>query len=288
VSLSGFGNTGPRVAEGAYDVTIQALAGWMSLTGGPDEPPTKSGLSLVDFAGGYVAALSLLSAVWQARRDGAGKDVDVSLFESALALQTYMATWTGSRAWSAQRIADSAHQSIVPFQLLPAADGWLMVACAKESLWRKLCDAIERPELTRDLRFSDMAARSRHRVELVTLLKDVFRKRSVSDWINSLSSFDIPCAPVNSLEEALADEQSVARGSVVDYDHPVLGRVTTVKSPLGSTMTRPPDRAPFLGESTVDVLENVCGYDSSRIDELGQKGAFGANWRQAPSGMHAR
>jgi crotonobetainyl-CoA:carnitine CoA-transferase CaiB-like acyl-CoA transferase len=276
VSLSGFGNIGPRAAEGAYDVTIQALAGWMSITGGPDEPPTKSGLSLVDFSGGYVAALSLLAAVWQARRDGAGKDVDLSLFESALALQTYMATWAASRGWSAKRIAESAHQSIVPFQLFPAADGWLMVACAKESLWRKLCDAIERPELTADPRFSDMANRGLHRVELVTLLKDVFRKRSVRDWIDSLSSFDIPCAPVNSLEEALADEQSVARGSLVGYDHPVLGHITTVKSALGSAMTRPPDRAPFLGESTVEVLKDVCGYDTSQIDELTERGVFGA------------
>jgi crotonobetainyl-CoA:carnitine CoA-transferase CaiB-like acyl-CoA transferase len=276
ISLSGFGNTGPRAAEGAYDVTIQALAGWMSVTGGPDEPPTKSGLSLVDFAGGYVAATALMAAVWQARRDGRGKDVDVSLFETALALLTYMATWMGSRGWSAQRLADSSHQSLVPFQLFAAADGWLMVAIAKESLWSKLCDAIERPELATDPRFLDMGTRSRNRGELVALLNDLFAARSVASWVDALSAYDIPCAAVNTLEEALADAQSQARGSMVDYDHPVLGRVTTVKSALGSTLTRAADRAPFLGESTVEVLTSVCGYDVARIEELARQGVFGA------------
>ncbi|MGZ6983258.1 MAG: CaiB/BaiF CoA transferase family protein, partial [Ilumatobacteraceae bacterium] len=135
VSLSGFGSTGPRATEGAYDLTIQALAGWMSVTGGPGEPPTKSGLSLVDFSGGYVAAIALIAGVWQARREGVGRGIDLSLFETALALLTYMATWTASRGWKAQRLTASSHQTIVPFQVFPSADGLLVVACAKDTLW---------------------------------------------------------------------------------------------------------------------------------------------------------
>ena len=99
VSLSGYGMTGPRASEGAYDATIQALTGWMSLTGGPDEPPTKSGLSLADFVGGYVAALAVVAGVWRARREGVGGDADLSLFEAALAQLNYMGAWSATGGW---------------------------------------------------------------------------------------------------------------------------------------------------------------------------------------------
>ena len=113
VSLSGYGMTGPRASEGAYDATIQALTGWMSLTGGPDEPPTKSGLSLADFIGGYVAALALVAGVWRARRDGVGGDADLSLFETALAQLNYMGAWSATGGWQPSRVpgvrASDAH-----------------------------------------------------------------------------------------------------------------------------------------------------------------------------------
>jgi crotonobetainyl-CoA:carnitine CoA-transferase CaiB-like acyl-CoA transferase len=246
VSLSGFGNTGPRAAQGAYDATIQALAGWMSVTGGPEEPPTKSGLSLVDFAGGYVAAIGLLAAVWRARREGTGGDVDLSLFETALSLLTYMATWNASRGWVAQRMADSSHQTVIPFQMFPAADGFLVVACAKESLWRKLCDALGQPGLAEE--FPDFATRTRRRDELVARLKDAFAQRGVGEWIDVLTAAGVPCGPVNDIDAALADEQARARGSVVEYDHPVLGTVRTAAAPYGAALTREPARAPLLGE----------------------------------------
>ena len=167
-SLSGFGNTGPRRDEGAYDHVIQGLAGWMSLTGGPDDPPMKSGLSLVDFAGGYVAALSIVAAVWRARRDGVGGDCDLSLFETALALLTYQGTWVASRGYAPERLANSAHQSIVPFQGFETADGWLMVACAKEKFWLRLIEVLgpRRPRgrsALRDLRRPPREPRARGR-----------------------------------------------------------------------------------------------------------------------------
>ena len=114
VSLSGYGMSGPRAGEGAYDATIQALAGWMSITGGPDEPPTKSGLSLVDFAGGYVAALAIVSGVWRARRDGVGGDADLSLFETALSLLNYVGAWSASRGWEPRRVPDSGRPNRDP------------------------------------------------------------------------------------------------------------------------------------------------------------------------------
>ena len=151
-SLSGFGMSGPRQREGAYDYTLQGLAGWQSITGDPDGDPTKSGLSLADFCGGYVAALAIVAGVWQARRDGHGADVDLSLFEVALAQLTYLGTWVASRGYEPVRRRSSAHQTVVPFQNFATADGWIIIACPKETLWQRLCTALGREDLSRQSR----------------------------------------------------------------------------------------------------------------------------------------
>src|SRR5690348_2638322 len=153
-SLSGFGMTGPRAAEAGYDYIMQAMAGWMSLTGEPDGPPTKSGLSIVDLSGGYVSAIALLSGLWRARRDGVGCDCDISLYETALHELMYIGTWAASAGYEPQRMPESAHPSIVPVQAFQTADGWITVACAKQKFWELLCQALGRDELTQDARFS--------------------------------------------------------------------------------------------------------------------------------------
>jgi crotonobetainyl-CoA:carnitine CoA-transferase CaiB-like acyl-CoA transferase len=276
VSLSGFGTTGPRAAEGAYDATIQALAGWMAVTGAPDAPPTKSGLSLVDFAAGYVAALGLLAGVVQARRDGVGSDVDLSLFESALSLLTYIGTWSASQGWRARRMPDSAHQTIVPFQAFAAADGWLVVACAKEAMWRRFCAAIHRAELADDERFATFAQRDRNRDELLGELRTTLATRTVDEWVDALTAARVPCSPVNDVEAALNDPQALARDAVASFEHPELGTVRTVASPFhhGRDVPRPA-RAPLLGEHTRQVLAELCGYDEADIRTLAEAGAFG-------------
>jgi crotonobetainyl-CoA:carnitine CoA-transferase CaiB-like acyl-CoA transferase len=276
VSLSGFGMTGPRAGEGAYDATIQGLAGWMSVTGGPEDPPTKSGLSLVDFSAGYLGAIAVLAGVWRARRDGVGGDADLSLFETALSLLTYMGTWSASKGWEAQRMPRSAHQTVVPFQAFEAVDGWLVVACPKERLWRSLCNALGEPELADDERFADLVARDRNRDILIPLLQGAFRRRTVAEWIDLLGAHGVPCAPVNDIARALSDPQAAARGAVVEYEHPALGPVRTVDSALRLDGPREPlERAPFLGEHSSQVLGDVCGYSRERIDELAALGVFG-------------
>jgi crotonobetainyl-CoA:carnitine CoA-transferase CaiB-like acyl-CoA transferase len=275
-SLSGYGMTGPRAAEGGYDYVMQGLAGWMSLTGEPDGPPTKSGLSLVDLSAGYVAALAIVAALWRVRRDGVGCDCDLSLFETALAELMYVGTWAASRGFAPRRMAQSAHPSLVPFQSFPTADGWLVVAAPKQSLWRALCGAIGRPELADDPRFGDFAARDRHRDALVPLLNDVFRQRSTEEWCARLVAVGVPCGPVNDVAAALVDPQTVARGAVVGYEHPRLGAVRQVATPLRVGSEPPPlCRAPLRGEHTEPVLRELCGYGPEQIAELRAAGAFG-------------
>jgi crotonobetainyl-CoA:carnitine CoA-transferase CaiB-like acyl-CoA transferase len=269
VSLSGFGMSGPRAAEGAYDYLIQGLAGWMSLTGDPESAPTKSGLSLVDLSGGYVAAIAALAALHKARRDGVGCDCDISLLETALAELMYVGTWVASRGFEPTRWANSAHPSMVPFQNFRTADGWIVVAAAKEKFWRRLCEALGRPGLANDPRFATFADRNEHRGILLATLDQLFERETTERWIEILAPAGVPVAPVNGVSEALRDPQVTAREGLVEFDHPTLGTVREVASPLRvGDEPKPVVRAPFFGEHTVSLLADLCGYSPETIREL--------------------
>jgi crotonobetainyl-CoA:carnitine CoA-transferase CaiB-like acyl-CoA transferase len=275
-SLSGFGMSGPRANEAGYDYIMQAMAGWMSLTGDPAGPPTKSGLSLVDLSGGYVSAIALLSGLWRARRDGVGCDCDISLYETALHELVYVGTWTASAGYVPRRMPESAHPSIVPFQAFETADGWLTIACAKQKFWERLCVALEREDLLHDPRFVDFAGRNENREELLPILRASFRERPTADWLDVLSRSGVPNGPVYEVGEALEDKQAVARGDVVEFEHPRLGSVRQVASPLRlSGEPNPLRRGPYRGEHTEQVLRELCGYSPEQIAALRAEGTFG-------------
>ena len=276
-SLSGFGMSGPRVAEGGYDYMMQGLAGWMSLTGAPDEPPTKSGLSLVDLSSGYVAAIAILAALLRASRDGTGCDCDISLFETALAELMYVGTWAATKGYVPQRLRNSSHPSIVPFQNFATSDGWIVVACPKPKFWQRLCDVLDRPDLVSDPRFVDFAARDENREELLAILEAAFAARTAAEWLAALVAAGVPSSPVNSLTDALLDPQVEARGGIVEIEHPRLGTVRQLASPLRvGEEANPLRRAPARGEHTVAVLRELCGYSAERIERLAASGVFGA------------
>ncbi len=191
-SLSGFGMTGPRAGEGGYDYMMQGLAGWMDLTGEPDGPPAKSGLSLVDLSAGYVSTIAVLAGLWRARRDGVGCDCDISLFETALHELVYVGTWAATKGYVPPRRSNSAHPSIVPFQNFATADGWIVVACPKPKFWERFCEAIERPELAADERFADFAARDRNRDELAPLLEQPLVARTSAEWLAIFAAAGAP------------------------------------------------------------------------------------------------
>ena len=275
-SLTGFGMTGPRSAEPGYDYILQGLAGWMSLTGEPGGPPAKSGLSLVDFSGGFVGAMALLAGVHAARRDGVGMDCDISLYDVAMNLLTYPGTWYLTEGHATERTARSAHPSVVPFQNFPTADRWIVVGCAKEKFWRRLTEVIGRPELADDPRFSSFATRREHKDELVELLDAVLVTAPSEHWLTLLRGAGVPCGPINSLAEAFDDPHVAARALVVETDHPRYGTVRQVASPLRvGPPTTDHRRAPARNEDAPYVLEKLLGYDRSRIDRLAAAGAFG-------------
>ena len=278
VSLSGFGMTGPRAAEPGYDYILQGLAGWMSLTGEPDGFPTKSGLSLVDFSGGFVAGMAVLAGVHAARRDGAGMDCDLSLFDVAISLQTYLATWYLTAGDMPQRTARSAHPSLVPFQLFEASDGWIVVGCAKEKFWLRLTEAVDRHDLAQDARFDSFASRKHNASDLIKELDDVFATKTASEWLTILGEAGVPSGPVASLPESLDDPHTVARGLIVETPHPVFETVRQLASPVrvGPKENVEHRRAPHRGEHADEVLQDLLGYDAERVAELEEAGAFGS------------
>lgn len=276
VSLSAYGRSGERRAEPGYDALVQAEAGWASLTGEPGAPPARSGLPMADYAAGLVAACGLLAGVHEARRTGRGRDIDTSLFDTALAMLSYQAAWWLSAGIPTRRLPHSAHPSIVPFQFFASADGYIAVACAKEKFFVALAEIVEMPELTRDARFATFAARHEHREALTTLLGARLRQEATDAWLAKMSGI-VPCAPVRDLEDALEVERLRSRGMMAAYDHPELGAVRSVGLPMHVSNFAPHYRAaPALGADAASLLAEV-GYDERQIARLAAAGAFGGS-----------
>jgi crotonobetainyl-CoA:carnitine CoA-transferase CaiB-like acyl-CoA transferase len=274
-SLSGFGMTGPRKTEPGYDYLFQAYSGFMSLTGDPSTPPTKAGVSIVDYAGGLNAALGLMIGIFQAQRTGKGCDVDISLLDTAVSMLAYVATFSLNSDYEPKRLPESSHPTLYPSQVYAASDGYLVIMVAKEKFWPPLCHALERPDLIDDPRFRTFDDRYQHYQEMNEILKSVFRTRTVEEWMDRLRG-SVPCAPVNSVEEALNDPQILSREMIIQTETEQFGTVRHVASairmnPGEPTPTNP---GPGLGADTDDVLQNLAGYDEQRIQRLRDLGAI--------------
>ena len=277
-SLSGFGMTGPRRAEPGYDYVVQGLTGWMDITGEPDGPPTKSGLSVVDFSAGYVAALALLAGLHAAQRDGIGMDCDVSLYDTALSMLTYPGVWHLNAGFTPARTHHSAHPSVVPFQAFRASDGWLVIAAPKEKFWQRLTGVLGRPDLAENPKFRLLADRQRNSAELLGILDDIIITRTVAEWMEPLRAAAVPSGEVKSVAEALLDPQTIARNMVVEAEHPRYGTVKTIASAVKvGSETAPAVRAPQRGEHTEELLRDLIDFDADDILAARASGAFGVH-----------
>jgi len=274
-SLSGFGATGPRASEPGFDYLIQGYAGYMGITGEPDGPPGKCGVSVIDFAGGYAGMVGLMVGLFDAQRTGRGRDVDVSLLDTAVSMLSYFAIWTLNREWQPERIADSGHQTLVPAQNFPTRDGWIVIFCNKDKFWQALLERMDLPALGRDPRFAGFAERLAHKAELVALLKARFVEKTTAEWLGLLRGH-VPCAPVNSVAQALEDEQVRAREMILDIEHPHFGRIREVAGPIRTKgEIRQPAPAPALGEHTEAILSGILGYGRQTIARLRAEGVIG-------------
>ena len=272
-SLSGFGTDGPRAGQPGYDALVQGLAGYLSMTGEPGAPPTKCGVSVVDFASGYSSVLGLVAGLLQARTTGRGRDVDVSLMDTAVSMLSYFASWHLNLGWEPERMPGSGHQSLVPARIFPTDDGWISVFCAKETFWRRLARGLGREDLLQDGRFDTFADRREHREELEAILEEAFSRKSTEEWLEVLEG-EVPVAPVNTLSEALREEQVRDRGMILEVEHPEFGTMRQVAHPVKTEgVPARPEAAPELGGDTDRVLGDLCGFTEERIAELRESGA---------------
>lgn len=230
-SISAYGQDGPRGSEGGFDVTVQAAAGVMSVTGEPDGAPVKAGVPLADFASGLYAAYSIAAVLARVRAGGAGGPIDVPMFAATLAisaLQTSEYFGTGRNP----RKLGSAHPRNAPYQAYAASDGWFVIAAGNNKLWQSVCAVVGTPELLADQRFTSPTLRAKHQVELKALLDPHFAQRSVAQWLAAFAAAGVPHAPINGYGEALADPQAAHLQLVREQQLPGGHATRTVGCPV--------------------------------------------------------
>lgn len=259
--LSAYGRTGERAKWPGYDYLMQAEAGYLSVTGEPDGPPARFGISIIDMMTGTMSALGLVSAIVGARASGVGRDVDVSLFDVAMHNLSYLATWYLNEGVVTGRAPRSAHPSLTPSQLYRTRDGWIFIMCNKEKFFGVLCELIGRPEWATDPRFENFAARLAHRDELTEMLDGVLMTATTADWMQRFGG-SVPAAPVNDIAQALDNPFAREQGLVVDVPHPARGTIRTVACPIRCPGEELPKRpAPQLGADTLAILGSIRDDD---------------------------
>jgi crotonobetainyl-CoA:carnitine CoA-transferase CaiB-like acyl-CoA transferase len=253
-SISAFGQDGPRGAEGGFDLTIQAAAGVMSVTGEPEGAPVKAGVPLVDFGAGLYAAFGIASLLARVRSGGPGGQLDVPMFATTLAisaLQTSEYFGTGRNP----RKLGSAHPRNAPYQAYRASDGWFAIAAGNQHLWQQVCEIAGTPDLRPDPRFATPTQRAANQEALRDLLEARFAHDTVRGWLDRFAPAGVPCAPINGYADALADAQAVHLGLVQPMTLPNGVATRTVGCPvrLDGRVVPVDTRPPALGEHTHDA-----------------------------------
>src|SRR5262245_8157304 len=273
-SISGYGQTGPHAHKGGFDLIAQGVSGIMSITGEHGGAPVKAGVPLTDLGAGLFALVGILAALEARHRTGVGQHVDTSLVDAGVALSVWEATeyFSGIGVPSA---LGSAHRMNAPYQAIRCADGYITIGAANERLFRRLCDLLGHPEWTAMPEFADNASRVRNRTALAERIESVLGERSCAHWLALFDANDFPCGPINDYAAVFADPQVVARELVVDVEHPTLGRIKALGSPIkmSATPADPSRRAPLLGEHT-DAVLHEAGFTQHDIEEFRRAGAI--------------
>lgn len=268
-SLTGFGADGPMSDWPGYDLIVQAWGGLMSITGAPDGEPVKVGVAIIDLVAGLMLGKAITAALFAREKVGVGQRIDTSLLEAEVASlinvgSNYLVGGTVPARWG------NAHPNIVPYQNFKTADGYLVIGVASEVIWERFCTAVGRADLSHDPRFANNAKRVENRAELIALLSAIFVQRDNDTWFKLLTEAEVPCAPVQTIDQVFQAPQVLHRDMLMEVDHPTAGRVRMAGIPVKFSLTpatvrRPP---PLLGEHSENVLKNWLGMSADAIDEL--------------------
>lgn len=268
--LSAYGRSGKRATWPGYDYLMQAETGYLSLTGEPDGPPTRFGVSIVDMITGVTAVLGLLAGVIGARSSGVGRDIDVSLFDVALHNLSYLATWYLNEGVVQGQTSRSSHPSLVPSQLYKTADGWIFIMCNKEKFWQQLVQIIGKPEWGSDPEYSTFKARLRNRDHLSKVLDEVFMTADTKVWIEKLGG-KVPVAPVNDVAQALENVFVKEQGMLLDIPHNARGIIRGLAAPIRCPGEEVPTKpGPAMGEHTDEILRGL-NYSKEQIIDLRER-----------------
>ena len=262
--ISAYGRDNERASWPGYDYLMQAEAGFFSLTGEPDGPPQRFGLSIVDYMSGATMAVGLLAALLDAQRSGLGRDVDVDLLSTAVHQMTYPAIWYMNEGDITRRAPRSAHPSATPSQMFRAADGWMFIMAQLPKFWEILAERIDQGALVNDPRFCSAADRLANREALSDILDGIFAEHPVAHWQNLLKGV-VPVAPVYSLDQAMDNPWLETIAMRDEVNHPDKADLHVLSSPIKLDGQRLPNRAgPLLGEDSDAILAEV-GYDEGAI-----------------------
>ncbi len=267
-SISGYGQTGPAAGKGGFDLVAQGVSGLMSITGEAGRPPVKVGVPITDLGAALFAVTGILAALLARARTGRGQRVDTSLVDAGVALSVWEATQYFSGRGVPQPLG-SAHRMNAPYQAIRCADGYITVGAANDRTFQGLCDALEHPEWAREADFSDNASRVTHRAALAARIESVMAGEPRDHWLARLETHGVPCGPINTYADVMADPHIQARDLVVDTDHPTLGRIKTLGTAvkLSDTPLTPGRPAPMLGQHTDEVLREI-GFTIEDIAKL--------------------
>jgi formyl-CoA transferase len=275
-SITGFGQDGPYRDRPGYDFMIQGLGGLMSVTGERDDlpggGPQKVGVAVADLFTGMYAANAIVASLLHRERTGQGQSIDIALLDAQVAMLANL----GAAYLASGRIPGrmgNAHQAIVPYQVFRASDRYLIVAVGNDAQFTRLCEVLDLASLSADSRYVTNPARVAHRDELVARIAEKLAQRPAADWLAALEGAQVPCGPINDLEQALADPQVLHRGMVATLSHPAGGEVRMVANPVqfSATSARSDVHPPTLGEHTDAVLGELLGLTESERKSLKER-----------------
>jgi formyl-CoA transferase len=271
-TITGYGYTGPYKDKPGYDFMVQAMGGFMSVTGPEDGQPYRAGVAIADLTTGIFACNAILAALFARERTGAGQRIDMALLDSQVALMSYVASNYLVSGQPPKRYGNG-HPNIVPYQEFKARDQYFAFAAGNDGQWRKFCQAVGRLQWAEDERFATNAARLANRQIVVAMLNELLSARDAADWMALCDEIGIPSAPINDLDHVFADPQVQARNLRLAAPHPTAGLLPMVASPLNITTAPPVVRypPPLLGQHTDEILQTLLHYDEATITALSQE-----------------